>query len=105
MPAASRAPRRRARRWFVTVDCDAEAAALAQAGSYTELLRQLQANHPLAITYVTGVEEIGHNNGRHHIHFYLALADRIELSGVRDLVGLRTAHFDIARGTLAQARD
>lgn len=101
-PKKADAERTRARRWFVTVDCDAEAAALAQAGNYTELLRQLYEQHQNDVAYVTGVEEVGHENGRHHLHFYLALTRQMDLSRVKALVGLHTAHFDVARGTLAQ---
>ena len=94
--------RARARRWFITVDCDAEAAALAQVGNYTELLRQIYEQHQNDVAYVTGVEEVGHENGRHHLHIYLALTTRMDLARVKALVGLNTAHFDVARGTLAQ---
>lgn len=104
MPA-ERASRTRARRWFVTIDCAAEAAALAAVGNdYVQLLRNMQELHSADVTYVTGVQEVGHENGRSHIHAYLSLSSQMDLTRVKSLLGLKTAHFDIARGTLEQAR-
>lgn len=64
----------------------------------------------LGVTFVTYQEEVGDQTlddgrvvGTHHLQGYLELKARKTLSLVRELPGLEGAHFEVRRGTQAEA--